>query len=105
MKQVFSYQGKKIVVYDSPRSNKQRMAILPSGKKIHFGDPDMKEYPNTKRGDNYCARSSGISSDNKLSANTLSRKILWKCKGKKSMGSYKDAGIKLIKKEEYFDSI
>lgn len=49
----------------------------------------MKEYPGTKRGDNYCARSYGIGKEHDVlndptSPNFWSRKDLWNCKGKKS---------------------
>jgi len=60
--------------------------------KLHFGDPKMKEYPGTKRGDAYCARSYGIKTksgrlthNNPLSANFWSRIVLWHCSGKKSL--------------------
>ena len=105
MVQYFKIAGQKVMVLESDKPSKQKMALTQDGKKIYFGDPSMPEYVGTKRGDNYCARSSGISDDNKLTANTLSRKILWKCKGKESMNSFKDATIKMINKEEYFDSI
>ena len=76
-------------ITNSTRKNKQLKAIFSyKGKKttVHFGDHTMAEYPGTKRGDNYCARSSGIKGkNNPLSANFWSRKVLWKCKGKKSI--------------------
>ena len=73
----------------SSRKNKEYVAILESGKKVHFADPDMKEYPGTKRGNNYCARSFGIAEKHnikgdKTSPNYWSRQ-LWSCKGKKSV--------------------
>lgn len=79
-----------VKVMPSPRKNKQLVAKFPDGKKVHFGDPDMPEFPGTKRGDAYCARSYGLGKKNKTlndprSANTLSRKILWNCRGKKSL--------------------
>ena len=59
---------------------------------VHFGEPSMPEYPNTLRGDNYCARSYGIldgkgntTRNDPLSPNYWSRKYLWNCKGKKSL--------------------
>lgn len=94
MRRKFKYKDTKFEILNSNRKNKQLMAIFDSGKKVHFGDPKMPEFPGTKRGDNYCARSSGIKGkDNPMSANFLSRKILWKCKGKKSMNTFKEAGI------------
>jgi hypothetical protein len=77
------YKGYKIK--KSPRKNKEYVAVSPSGKKVHFADPNMPEFPGTKRGDNYCARSFGIGNlNNKSSANFWSRQ-LWSCKGKKSV--------------------
>ncbi|MFP4457165.1 MAG: hypothetical protein ACLFPS_05840 [Clostridia bacterium] len=90
----------KVKVEDSNRKNKQLKATFKDGTEIHFGDPTMQEYPNTKRGDNYCSRSLGIKSKNK-SANKLSRKILWKCKGKKSMSTFKEAGVGIISMEDF----
>lgn len=79
----------------SPRKNKQLMVIFDyKGKQriVHFGDPKMPEYPGTKRGDNYCTRSYGIvdgqgkpTRNNPLSPNYWSRRILWSCKGKRSV--------------------
>ncbi len=82
--------GKTVEVRKSSRKDKQKMAILPSGKIVHFGDPNMKEYPGTKRGDNYCTRSYGIAKkynieNNIESPNFWSRWYLWNCKGKKSL--------------------
>lgn len=48
-------------------------------KLVHFGDPNMsikKHIPERKR--SYCARSSGIKGNGKLSANYWSRKA-WDC--------------------------
>lgn len=83
----------------SKRKKKEYVAILPSGKKIHFADPKMPEYPGTPRGDAYCARSYGIGKrDNTLndptSANFWSRR-LWSCKGKKSISKKKFFGRKI----------
>lgn len=91
----YKYKGKKYKVGKSDRKNKEYVAKLPSGKKVHFADPDMTEYPGTDRGDNYCARSKGIADEYDLkgdvkSPNFWSRQ-LWSCKGKKS-----------VKKERFF---
>tara|TARA_R110002012_G_scaffold5387_3_gene24591 strand:+ start:771 stop:986 length:216 start_codon:yes stop_codon:yes gene_type:complete len=59
------------------------MVISPSGKPIHAGHKNYTIAPGTARGDNYCARSSGIKSKGKWSANALARKM-WGCSGKKS---------------------
>ena len=96
----YKVDGIPFTVSKSTRKDKQLMAEFNDGKTIHFGDPDMPEYPGTKRGDNYCARSSGIkTTGNIMSANELSRKILWHCKGKKSMRTKKAANINIIDME------
>lgn len=51
-------------------------------KTVNFGDPNMSNAPNTKRGDNYCSRSRSLNSHG-FNANTLSR-LDWNCKGAKS---------------------
>lgn len=78
-------KGVRVKIEPSSRKGKQLMATTPSGRVIHFGDPTMKEYPGTKRGDAYCARSSGIKTRPGLSANDLSRVVLWNCVGKRSV--------------------
>ena len=80
--------GKKYYVRPSTQNNKQYMVKV--GKKtVHFADPKMPEYPGTKRGDSYCARSYGIKGKGDInSANYWSRK-LWSCKGKKSISKSK----------------
>ena len=77
-------------IMKSSRRDKQLMAVF-LDKTVHFGDPSMPEYPGTKRGDNYCARSYGITDkqgnptrNDPMSPNYLSRKYLWNCEGKKS---------------------
>lgn len=93
------YKGKEFTVRKSDRKNKQKVAVFPDGKEVHFGDPDMKEYPGTKRGNDYCSRSLGIAKKynilgNPKSANFWSRKFLWNCKKDKSMATREDAGLK-----------
>jgi len=87
-------KGRKVEIRKSGRENKQRHVTSTDNKKpkidVHYGDPDMKEYPGTKRGNNYCARSLGISKQYNIrgdltSANFWSRWDLWNCKGDKSM--------------------
>ena len=79
----------------SLRKGKQRFVTFTYRgvvRTVHFGDPRLREFPGTKRGDRYCARSFGIltkdgraTRDDPLSPNYWSRKDLWRCKGKKSM--------------------
>jgi hypothetical protein len=53
-------------------------------KTVHFGAKDYTIAPGTPKGDNYCARSSGIKgTKDPFSANYWSRKM-WGCVGKKS---------------------
>lgn len=108
MKRQFEHRGIRFKVEPSERKGKQLKATFEDGTTVHFGDKKMKEYPSTKRGDNYCARSHGIGKKyNSLkelkNPNTLSRLVLWKCKGKKSMDSFREAGLKT--KEDVFDEI
>lgn len=95
-KRVLNDKGINIIkISKSKLKTKQKMVTFKfRGKtvKVHFGDPKMKEYPGTKRGDNYCNRSYFIKTktgqntrNNPLSANFWSRLLLWNCKGKKSM--------------------
>jgi len=90
MKEIVKVKGKKFRIKKSSRKNKQLVAEpLGKGKPVHFGDPDMPEYPGTERGNNYCARSLGIAKQHDIkgdtsSPNFWSRKYLWNCKGKKS---------------------
>ena len=79
--------GERWVVSQSNRKNKQLKATRIKDKfVVHFGDPRMREYPNTKRGNQYCARSKGIGNiRNPTSANFWSRWFLWNCKDNKSM--------------------
>jgi hypothetical protein len=58
-----------------------------NGKTRSFGAKGYSIAPGTKKGDNYCARSSGIKKCAKPPcANDLSRKA-WGCVGKKSVKS------------------
>lgn len=96
----YVYKGQEFEVKKSNRKGKQLVAIFSDGTKTHFGAPDYKEYPGTPRGNRYCSRSEGIGKRDKTindikSANTLSRVILWKCKGSKSMKTFKEAGVKI----------
>ncbi|MGV9141820.1 MAG: hypothetical protein ACOC1X_02670 [Promethearchaeota archaeon] len=96
MAKKYKHKGKKYKISKSNRKNKQHKVKLPNGEEVHFGDPDMKEFPGTKRGDNYCARSLGIAKqhDKKgdiTSPNFWSRQM-WSCKGKESKSKKKFFG-------------
>lgn len=77
--------GKELKVTVSNRK-KKKFKVEVNGKKIHFGAKGYKIAPGKKKGDRYCARSSGIKNktNKKITPNTLSR-AMWKCKGKKSL--------------------
>lgn len=69
----------------------KKFKVTVKGETIHFGARGMRIYPGTSRGDNYCARSYGITDkdgnptrNNPMSANHWSRKK-WRCSGKVSM--------------------
>lgn len=78
-------KGKKFKISASKVKGKKYQACPTSGKGscINFGAKGYTARPGTKRGDNYCARSSGIKSSKRISANDFARQ-LWNCKGKKS---------------------
>lgn len=85
-------KGKIYKINNSLRKDKEYVVNV-NGKKIHFADPNLKEFPGTKRGDNYCARSLGIAKKYNIkndltSPNYWSRK-LWSCKGDKSVSKKK----------------
>lgn len=76
-------RGRTYQVARSTANGKKFMAVV-DGKVIHFGAKGYTIAPGTRKGDNYCARSSGIKDGNGISANDLSR-AMWRCKGKKSL--------------------
>ena len=67
----------------SNRKGKKWMVKSPSGKMIHTGASGYTIAPQTKKGDSYCARSSGIPTRSKWTPNALARHM-WGCVGKKS---------------------
>jgi hypothetical protein len=82
-------KNKEYLITKSDKPNKQ-LKVKVGGKWIYFGDPNMGEYPGTKRGNNYCRRSFGLGKKYNIigditSPNFWSREILWSCKGKKSL--------------------
>lgn len=70
----------------STRKGKKWMVRAPSGKMIHAGAKGFTVAPGSRRGDSYCARSSGIPTPSKWTPNALARKM-WGCVGKKSIKS------------------
>jgi hypothetical protein len=75
----------------SDRKGKKWSVKAPSGKTIHAGASGYTIAPGTPKGDNYCARSSGIKTNGKWSPNALARHM-WGCRGKKS---YKESAGKV----------
>ena len=72
-----------------PSKGKARVKVTASGKKVSYGQKGAKVKPGTKKGNSYCARSSGQmkkhpkAAKNPNSPLRLSRKR-WACKGSKS---------------------
>lgn len=79
----------------STRKGKKWAVRAPDGRLIHAGASGYTIAPGTPKGDNYCARSSGIPTSSKWTPNALARHM-WGCRGKKS---YKDKAGKIG--EEY----
>ena len=83
---IATIKGVKGKISSSNRKNK-KWKFTPNNKNIppvHAGQKGETIQPGTKKGDNYCARSSGIKTSKRISANDLAR-YQWRCKGKKSM--------------------
>ena len=73
----------KVKIEKATAKGKAKSAVqLSTGKRVNFGDPNMRNAPGTERGDNYCSRSQSLN-ERGFNANTLSR-IDWGCKGSKS---------------------
>lgn len=79
-------KGKRYQIKSGTAQGKKYRAEAIDGKKqtIQFGAKGYTVAPGTERGNNYCARSSGIKSSQKgATANDFAR-MLWNCEGKKS---------------------
>lgn len=80
----FIVKGKRYNIQRSNRKDK-KYKVEVNGKDIHFGAKGYRMFPGEKRGQSYCARSSGIKGTKDItSANFWARKM-WACKGKKSI--------------------
>jgi len=79
-------KGKKYRIAAGTAKGKKYKAIPFDGAKgiVQFGAKGYKVGPGTDRGDNYCARSSGIKSSKKGATPNDFARILWNCEGKKS---------------------
>ena len=75
------YEGFNVTASD--REGKKYKAVAEDGTEIHFGASGYRINPGTDDGNNYCARSSGITSP-RGSANWLARQIC-SCEGKRSV--------------------
>ena len=79
-------KGKQYKIVKPTAKGKKYKAVPTTGKggSIHFGAKGYTVAPGTPRGNNYCARSSGIKSSKPgASANDFAR-MLWNCNGRKS---------------------
>ena len=79
-------KGKQYKIVKPTAKGKKYKAVPTSGegRSIHFGAKGYTVAPGTSRGNNYCARSSGIKSSKPgAGANDFARK-LWNCEGKNS---------------------
>ena len=83
---IVTVKGRRYRISRGTAKDKKYKATPLSGKGvIQFGAKGYSARPGTCKGDNYCARSSGIKSSKRgASANDFSR-MLWNCNGKKSM--------------------
>ena len=83
---IVTVKGKQYKIVKPTAKNKKYKAVPTSGKgrSIHFGAKGYTVAPGTPRGNNYCARSSGIKSSKPgAGANDFAR-MLWNCSGKTS---------------------
>jgi hypothetical protein len=71
-------------IYYSDRKNK-KYKVYVNNKWIHFAEKGYRMFPGMKRGNYYCARSSGIKGTNNINSANFWSRLLWKCKGKKSV--------------------
>ena len=68
----------KVRIVRSKAKGKAKAAIqVSTGKRVNFGDPDMRNAPGTDRAKNYCSRSKNLNARG-FNANTLSRRD-WEC--------------------------
>lgn len=79
-------KGKKYKIAAGTAKGKKYKAIPFDGAKgvVQFGAKGYKVGPGTDRGDNYCARSSGIKSSKRGARPNDFARMLWNCEGKKS---------------------
>lgn len=68
----------RVRIVRSEAKNKAKAAIQESsGKRINFGDPDMRNAPGTPKAERYCSRAANLN-EKGFNANTLSL-IDWEC--------------------------
>ena len=79
-------KGKKYKIAAGTAKGKKYKAIPFDGAKgvVQFGAKGYKVGPGTDRGDDYCARSSGIKSSKRGAGPNDFARMLWNCEGKKS---------------------
>tara|TARA_B100001057_G_scaffold6630_1_gene6035 strand:- start:2126 stop:2530 length:405 start_codon:yes stop_codon:yes gene_type:complete len=90
----------KVKIEKATAKGKAKSAVqLSTGKRINFGDPDMRNAPGTERGNQYCERSGSLN-ERGFNANTLSRED-WNCSGGKSKdGSPNEKFAKVMREFE-----
>ena len=86
-KRTKTVKGTKVVYWPSTRKSKKWMTITPSGKKVHWGHPTMKDFTqhrSRKRRSNYRSRHKGVrrkdgsrAIDKKWSPAWLSYYVTW----------------------------
>jgi hypothetical protein len=68
----------RVKIVRSEAKNKAKAAIQESsGRRINFGDPDMRNAPGTEKAERYCSRAANLN-EKGFNANTLSL-IDWEC--------------------------
>ena len=82
-KQAYKYLGKDADIFRSYKKDKKYMILDPNNKIIHFGQMGYEDYTKHKdpiRQQSYLKRTANMRGnwkDNKYSANSLSRNVLW----------------------------
>ena len=85
------HRGEVYNITPSNRKGKQ-YKVKVNDSWVHFGDPKMREYPGTKRGDSYCARSYGIKGKSNLTSPNFWSRKMWSCVGKRSVSRKRFGG-------------
>lgn len=79
---------KSMVAVEDPKTGRPKL--------VKFGHRDYSIAPGTNKGDNYCARSSGISNANDITKPNYWARKSWNCSGKSS-GNKRQSQLKTKK--------